>query len=149
VNALVERIEPLFAGVPVHRIHGDCHLGKPALDAHGASDASTFDDLLVGPAVQDVWLLACRRPTRRGSAKRRLLVEAYGQMRDFDRGRLRLVEPLRALRFVHYATWIAAAVDRTPTFRRTFSPLRPRCKTGRGRAVGCVSRSRRIDQQRI
>ncbi|NNL66448.1 MAG: hypothetical protein HKP30_09415 [Myxococcales bacterium] len=32
---------------------------------------------------------------------------AYREFRDFDDRWLELVEPLRALRFVHYAAWIA------------------------------------------
>jgi len=33
---------------------------------------------------------------------------------------LRLVEPLRALRFIHYATWIARRWE-DPLFKRTFA----------------------------
>jgi Ser/Thr protein kinase RdoA (MazF antagonist) len=39
--------------------------------------------------------------------QRALAVDAYRQIRDFDPRWLRLVEPLRALRFVRYAGWIA------------------------------------------
>ena len=44
---------------------------------------------------------------RDGARQRALLIDAYEQFRSFDRRWLRLVEPLRALRFVRYAAWIA------------------------------------------
>jgi Ser/Thr protein kinase RdoA (MazF antagonist) len=47
------------------------------------------------------------------------LLEAYRQFRDFADAWLRLVEPLRALRYVNYATWIARRWQ-DPTFQRTF-----------------------------
>jgi Ser/Thr protein kinase RdoA (MazF antagonist) len=42
-----------------------------------------------------------------GLRQRSLLIDAYRQFRDFDSTWLRLVEPLRAFRFVFYAAWIA------------------------------------------
>ena len=39
--------------------------------------------------------------------QRERLVEAYRQFRPFEARWLRLVEPLRAFRFVWYAAWIA------------------------------------------
>jgi Ser/Thr protein kinase RdoA (MazF antagonist) len=118
VEALVTRIRPLFAGVPVHRIHGDCHLGNLLWTPRGPA-VLDFDDMLVGPAAQDVWLVVASADAD-GQRQRRVLVEAYAELRAFDPLWLRLVEPLRALRFVHYATWIARRWE-DPTFKRTFS----------------------------
>jgi len=42
-----------------------------------------------------------------GARQRDQLVAAYREFRDFEPRWLALVEPLRALRFVHYAAWIA------------------------------------------
>lgn len=117
VRALLERIRPLFQGVPTHRIHGDCHLGNLIWTADGPAFLD-FDDTLVGPAVQDVWMLVPSYDAE-GRAQREILVEAYREFRDFDDDWLRLVEPLRALRFVHYATWIARRFG-DPIFQRTF-----------------------------
>jgi Ser/Thr protein kinase RdoA (MazF antagonist) len=77
-----------------------------------------FDDFLTGPAVQDVWMMVPSADAE-GQRQRDLLIEAYQQMRDFNEGWLRLVEPLRALRFIHYSTWIARRWH-DPFFRRTF-----------------------------
>ncbi len=117
VRALVDRIEPLFRDVPTHRIHGDCHLGNLLWTPSGPTFLD-FDDMLEGPAVQDVWMLVPSFDAE-GQRQRALLVEAYRQFRDFDPAWLRLVEPLRALRFVHYAAWIARRWS-DPAFPRTF-----------------------------
>lgn len=122
----VERIvavhDAASRGVPVHRIHGDCHLGNllygPAGDGGDAFFFLDFDDMLVGPAVQDVWMLLPGRDAE-GARQRRLLLDSYRQFHPFDERWLRLVEPLRALRFVRYAAWIARRWD-DPAFPAAF-----------------------------
>jgi Ser/Thr protein kinase RdoA (MazF antagonist) len=120
-RAAVERVVSLYddfsVGVPVHRIHGDCHLGN-LLHGREGYFFLDFDDCRVGPAVQDVWMLV---PGRDADAARQrvLLIDAYRQFRDFDPRWLGLVEPLRALRFVHYAAWIARRFE-DPAFPDAF-----------------------------
>ena len=108
-RAAVERIAEVYrrrsTGVPTHRIHGDCHLGNLLCGRDGWFFLD-FDDFVRGPAAQDVWMLAPGRDAL-GARQRERLVEAYREFRDFDARWLDLVEPLRALRFVHYAAWIA------------------------------------------
>jgi len=118
VKALVERIEPFFNELPTHRLHGDCHLNNLLWSPDGPTFLD-FDDMLSGPAVQDIWLLAPAYDEE-GKRQRQVLVDAYSEMRDFHPGWLRLVEPLRALRYIHYTTWIARRWE-DPAFKRTFS----------------------------
>jgi Ser/Thr protein kinase RdoA (MazF antagonist) len=92
-------------GVPVHRIHADLHLGN-VLFRDGALYVLDFDDMRTGPAVQDVWLALPGRD-RETLRQREIFLEGYEQFRLFDRSTLRLVEPLRALRMIHYAAWLA------------------------------------------
>lgn len=99
------------AGVPQQRIHGDCHFGNLLRGRPGGAQGDAwffldFDDFLTGPAVQDVWMLLPGRDAE-GARQRELLLHAYRTFRDFDSRWLQLVEPLRALRFVRYAAWIA------------------------------------------
>lgn len=117
VEVLLERIAPLFENVRVQRIHGDCHLGNLLWTPHGPTFLD-FDDMLTGPAIQDVWMLVPSADAE-GARQRDVLLDAYRTFRDFDPAELRLVEPLRALRFIHYSTWIARRWD-DPTFQRTF-----------------------------
>lgn len=118
VEALLSRIEPLFQAVPMHRIHGDCHLGNLINTREGFAFLD-FDDFLTGPAVQDIWMMVPSADDY-GRRQRELLIEAYTQFRDFDHQWLNLVEPLRALRFIHYSTWITRRWH-DPFFQRTFA----------------------------
>lgn len=117
VAALIDRIAPLLDGVPAFRIHGDCHLGNVLWQSTGPFFLD-FDDMVVGPAVQDVWLIVRGRDDE-ARRQREVLIGGYEQMRAFDRTTLRLVEPLRALRMIHYAGWIARRWE-DPIFPRTF-----------------------------
>jgi Ser/Thr protein kinase RdoA (MazF antagonist) len=117
VEVLLKRIRPLFLEVPCHRIHGDCHLNNLLWSQAGATFLD-FDDFGTGPAMQDLWLLAAASD-QEGHRQRDVLCEAYAEMRDFDPAWLRLVEPLRALRFIRYSTWIARRI-KDPAFQRTF-----------------------------
>lgn len=118
VEVLLDRIEPLFEGVPTHRIHGDCHLGNLILTNDGPAFLD-FDDMLTGPAVQDIWMMVPSADDE-GKRQRDLLIEAYRQFRDFDESWMRLVEPLRALRYIHYSTWITRRWH-DPFFQQTFA----------------------------
>ncbi len=104
-------------GVPLHRIHGDCHLGNLLRGDLGFFFLD-FDDFVVGPAVQDIWMLTPGRDAE-GLRQRSVLVEGYREFRDFPARWLLLAETLRAMRFVHYAAWIARRWE-DPAFPRTF-----------------------------
>lgn len=104
-NALADLADRRLDGVPTHRIHGDLHAGNLLL-RDGRFHVLDFDDMVVGPAVQDLWLLL---PGRDDATlrQREVFLEAYEQFRAFDRSTLDLIEPLRGMRLVHYAAWLA------------------------------------------
>jgi Ser/Thr protein kinase RdoA (MazF antagonist) len=116
-EAICQLAQPWFAAAGAQRIHGDCHRGNVLWGSDGPMLVD-FDDMVVGPCVQDLWLLV---PGRDEDAirHRRRMVEAYEQMRDFDRTQLRLIEPLRAMRVVHFSAWIARRWE-DPAFPRVF-----------------------------
>ncbi|HEY6320384.1 MAG TPA: serine/threonine protein kinase [Thermoanaerobaculia bacterium] len=89
----------------IHRLHGDLHLGNVLL-RDGLLRVLDFDDMVVGPAVQDLWLALPGRDSWALALRERFL-EGYEQFRTFDRSTLRLIEPLRGLRVIHYAAWLA------------------------------------------
>jgi Ser/Thr protein kinase RdoA (MazF antagonist) len=62
--------------------------------------------MAVGPAVQDIWLLLPDRVARARLEINRLM-EGYETFHPFPDETLRLVEPLRAMRFIHYTAWCA------------------------------------------
>ncbi len=104
-NRLADLAEERMAGVPVFRIHGDFHAGNLLL-RDGLMHVLDFDDHVVGPAVQDFWLLLQGRDQHTQSLMASL-IEGYEQFRPFDRKNLELIEPLRALRRIHYTAWLA------------------------------------------
>ena len=99
------------------RIHGDLHWGNVLWGADGPILVD-FDDCLVGPPVQDLWLLALgnSEEARKG---REQMVEGYEVFREFDRSTLALCEPLRALRIIYMSAWIARRWD-DQSFRAAF-----------------------------
>lgn len=117
VEAICRLSSPWFDRAGAQRIHGDCHLGN-LLQGRDGFFFVDFDDMVQGPCVQDVWLLVPGRDEEATRDRERLL-EAYEQMRPFPRDTLRLVEPLRALRFVHFSAWIAKRWE-DPAFPRVF-----------------------------
>jgi Ser/Thr protein kinase RdoA (MazF antagonist) len=101
-----ERFTPLFSGIAAQRIHGDCHRGN-IIDRPGEGLVLIdFDDMMVGPAVQDLWLLL---PDHLPSCGRELtmLLDGYEQFVELDRRELELVEPLRFMRMIHFLAWRA------------------------------------------
>jgi Ser/Thr protein kinase RdoA (MazF antagonist) len=103
--AIAEIVDQRLQGVPTHRIHGDLHLGNLLL-RDGLLRVLDFDDMVMGPAVQDLWLaLPGRDPYTLGL--RQEFLAGYEQFRLFDRTTLALIEPLRGLRVVHYNAWLA------------------------------------------
>lgn len=104
-DEIADTTDRLLEGVDVHRVHGDFHLGNLLL-RDGVFNVLDFDDMVVGPAVQDLWLVLPGRDdhTRR---IRESFLEGYEQFRPFPRSSLALVEPLRGLRQIHYSAWLA------------------------------------------
>jgi len=119
-DALLDRVERVFDEVgPTRqiRLHGDCHLGNLLWNEHGPVFVD-LDDCMSGPAIQDLWMVLS------GSAadqqlQWRELAEGYEQFGVLDYGELRLVEPLRSLRMLHHAAWLATRWS-DPAFPRAF-----------------------------
>jgi Ser/Thr protein kinase RdoA (MazF antagonist) len=114
-TAIADAYDRLAAGVATLRLHGDLHLGN-VLERDGQLRLLDFDDSMIGPAVQDLWLALPGRG-RDSDALLEEMLESYEAFRAFDRAELKLIEPLRGLRLVHYAAWLA---------RRWHDPIFPR-----------------------
>ncbi|HEY9592915.1 MAG TPA: phosphotransferase, partial [Spirochaetia bacterium] len=102
----IDAIRPLFDGVPIQRIHGDCHRAN-IIDRPGTGLVLIdFDDMMSGPVVQDLWLVL---PEHAEGSRRELamLLEGYEQFHPFDRTTLRLIEPLRFMRMIYFLAWRA------------------------------------------
>ncbi|MCB9641670.1 MAG: serine/threonine protein kinase [Myxococcales bacterium] len=105
VEKICETTAPWFAEATYQRVHGDAHMGNLLWHPDRGPRLVDFDDMVMGPPVQDIWLATPGRDVW-SIQEREILLEGYEQMRDFERKSLRLIEPLRALRFVHFHAWI-------------------------------------------
>jgi Ser/Thr protein kinase RdoA (MazF antagonist) len=105
-RGMVARIAPRFDGVDRIRIHGDCHHQNIIHRPGESFYMIDFDDMAMGPPVHDMWMLL---PGRVADAAYEVdvLLEGYETFRDFDRSSLALIEPLRAMRFIHFTAWCA------------------------------------------
>jgi Ser/Thr protein kinase RdoA (MazF antagonist) len=117
---LLERIEAAFAALPglrLIRLHGDCHPGNILWTETGAHIVD-LDDCRMGPAIQDLWMLVSgdEQALARGLAD---LIEGYNDFHALDLRELALIEPLRTLRMMHYAAWLARRWS-DPAFPRAF-----------------------------
>jgi len=117
-SAILAAITGLFEDIEFIRIHGDCHCGN-LLDRPGEGIMIIdFDDMMVGPAVQDLWLLL---PDVADKSRRELdlLMTGYEQFREFDDRSIRLIEPLRAMRIIYYLAWCSRQIN-DYKFRTTY-----------------------------
>jgi len=100
----------LFEGPDTIRIHGDCHRGNILDRIEEGLLIIDFDDMAMGPPVQDLWLLL---PDRHDKSRREidLFLEGYERFRAFDRRSLRCIETLRAMRMIYFLSWVSRQVD--------------------------------------
>ncbi|MFT7131651.1 MAG: Ser/Thr protein kinase RdoA (MazF antagonist) [Cyclobacteriaceae bacterium] len=99
------------------RLHGDCHMGN-VLWRDDMPHFVDFDDARNGPAIQDLWmLLSGDRETQQQQIIR--IMEGYRAFCHFNPAQLRLIEPLRTLRMMYHAAWLARRWD-DPAFPRAF-----------------------------
>jgi Ser/Thr protein kinase RdoA (MazF antagonist) len=103
-RAIIAQTAPLFNDDQMIRIHGDCHFSNIIYRPGESFVLIDFDDMAMGPSIQDIWMLL---PGDLGDSfvEFDLFLEGYETFRSFDRRTLRLVEPLRAMRYIHYMAW--------------------------------------------
>lgn len=101
---VVNETEKRFVAGDFIRLHGDCHPsnilwrdGPMILD---------LDDCRMGPAVQDIWMMLSG-DYQQQQLQLDTVLEAYEEFHTFDNKQLALIEPLRAMRIIHYMAWLA------------------------------------------
>lgn len=111
-NAFFNDLDLLIKSLETHwnsstniiRVHGDCHPGN-ILWRDGPMFVD-LDDSRNGPAVQDLWMMLSGERAEKVMQLDTIL-EAYQEFNDFNVNELKLIEPLRGLRMVHYMAWLA------------------------------------------
>ncbi|RLQ22167.1 serine/threonine protein kinase [Seongchinamella sediminis] len=100
------------------RVHGDCHVGN-ILWRDEVAHFVDLDDCMTAPAIQDLWMFLNGERSDR-ELQLAELVAGYEEFCDFDAAQLRWIEPLRTLRLVNYAAWLARRWE-DPAFPRSFT----------------------------
>ena len=109
-DSLIKEITPLFDHTRMIRIHGDCHFSNLIYLPGKSFYIIDFDDMAVGPPVQDFWMLLPGL-MQDSLLEIDLFLEGYETFMDFDQRSLALIEPLRAMRYIHYIAWCAHQVS--------------------------------------
>jgi len=99
------------------RIHGDCHPGNILWSDHGPTFVD-LDDCIMGPEIQDLWMLLPPNSNEQPFLKEALL-EGYQEFRTLDFKQWLWIEPLRTLRMIHYSAWLAKRWQ-DPAFKHHF-----------------------------
>jgi len=107
-EALQQLIEDAFEAVAGYRrirLHGDCHPGNILWTDQGPHFVD-MDDCRSGPAIQDLWMLLSG-DRQEMALQLSYIREGYETFRELDSREVALIEPLRTLRMIHYAAWLA------------------------------------------
>lgn len=99
-------------------VHGDCHLGNVLWNQLGPTLVD-FDDAVIAPPVQDVWMLFWG-DAHEQAAQKKAFFSGYEMFREFDEHSLVLTEALRTLRMIRHTAWIGQRFDEV-IFQRAFA----------------------------
>jgi len=120
IDSLLSKIEKKFnaAGkISYIRIHGDCQIGNVLWNEAGPHIVD-LDDCVMGPAIQDLWMLLSGNYHQKNVEMDRIL-SGYEDFHDFNDREITLIEALRTLRMIQYAAWLARRWE-DPAFPRGF-----------------------------
>lgn len=113
---IAETKQKFFENYTPIRLHGDLHPGNILW-----RDGPTFvdlDDCRMGPAVQDIWMMLSG-DRQQQTIQLDTLIKAYNEFNGFESKQLALIEPLRAMRMVHYMAWLSQRWE-DPAFPQAF-----------------------------
>lgn len=118
----IKKAEPLFNSTPMILLHGDCHKGNLISRPNEGIFLIDFDDMSMGPAIQDLWMLL-PGDIEENRMEFDWFLEGYETFRQFDFNSLKLVPALRGMRLIHFASWLAVQ-SHDPHFDKHFPEVR-------------------------
>lgn len=113
-EALIEEFEDVVDLNSFQRIHADFHRGNLLSNKDGFMLVD-FDDCLMGPVIQDFWMLMqSLEPDDKDQ-----MIKGYESLREFPTHQLNWIPLLRGVRILNYAAWIARRWS-DPSFPKLF-----------------------------
>ncbi|MFT5171081.1 MAG: Ser/Thr protein kinase RdoA (MazF antagonist), partial [Candidatus Marinamargulisbacteria bacterium] len=121
ITQFVEKGRNALSEVSFFPIHGDCHRGNLIFRPDEGIRLIDFDDMVVGPAIQDLWMLL---PDAYTECEKEIewLASGYEVFRPFPRRELSVIPVLQSMRFIHFAAWCSVQKEDTH-FKDTFGHL--------------------------
>jgi len=117
-NQFIQKYDSHFPKDQNILLHGDCHKGNFIYRPNENIFIVDFDDISIGPVVQDLWMLLPDEPQHCKNEIRHFL-EGYETFRSFPIQSLKLIPALRAMRLIHFASWCAIQA-KEPEFKNNF-----------------------------
>ncbi|WP_110459051.1 serine/threonine protein kinase [Shewanella algidipiscicola] len=119
VEQVLAKAKRLWAEVDATsmRLHGDLHPSNIMWTPDGPGFVD-LDDAKMGPAMQDLWMMLAG-DRQQQTLQLEILLEAYEEFCEFDKRQLKLIEPLRAMRMLHYNAWLSRRWE-DPAFPMNF-----------------------------
>lgn len=109
VTQFIQKSTSLFDSKNLFLIHGDCHFGNIIYRPDEHLYIVDFDDIVCGPAVQDLWMLL-PDDYEKCSKELQWFFEGYSIFRDFSQTELSLIPALKIMRQIHFAAWCSLQI---------------------------------------
>lgn len=109
VESALNKVEDSFkkvGAIDMIRLHGDMHAGNVLWSDTGPHIVD-LDDCVMGPAIQDIWMLLSGSDLHANAELDRVL-NGYCEFYDFNHRELHLIEAMRTLRMLQYSAWVAS-----------------------------------------
>jgi Ser/Thr protein kinase RdoA (MazF antagonist) len=115
-SELLERFEDTIDERSFIRIHGDSHKGN-LLQNNDQFFMVDFDDFVMGPVAQDLWMLFSEEEDF--EEEKKLFLSGYEELRHFPHEQFAWIPLLRGFRIMGYSAWIARRWE-DPSFPKLF-----------------------------
>lgn len=109
-KSFIDRASSSFKDIRTIKLHGDIHRGNFIHRPGEGTYIVDFDDMCVGPPVQDMWMLL-PDTIENCVSEIEWFISGYETFYGFDRASLDLIPHLRAMRMIHFAAWCAVQKD--------------------------------------
>jgi Ser/Thr protein kinase RdoA (MazF antagonist) len=118
IDDFMNKFDPAFDSGEAILLHGDMHKGNLIHRPGEGIYVIDFDDICVGPPVQDLWMLLPDKPENCKNEIRWFL-KGYETFRPFEGESLKLVNVLRGMRIIHFTSWLSIQ-EHDPDFSKHF-----------------------------